>query len=211
LKTSEYVFLLKCPAYNFQSTVLSDQFKPAILQCFGDIAQAIGGHFEPYLSVVGQVLDQAASVAPPEPTYEMAEYIISLREGIMDAWDGIILAMQAGNKSKFVDQASASNMTDQILAPYIPMVFRLLGIIYQDPNRSEALLRTCMGVLGDMSDAFPAGDYAQFFSEDWVLAMVKEVRSTREYEPRTLDTARWAREQVKRQISARQGQGLIQH
>ena len=45
-----------------QSTHLGNQFKPAILQCFGDIAQAIGGDFEPYLSTVAQVLDQAARI-----------------------------------------------------------------------------------------------------------------------------------------------------
>lgn len=84
-----------------QSTALANQFKPAILQCFGDIAGAIGGHFETYLSVVAQVLQQAASVqASPDGSYEMFDYVISLREGIMDAWGGIIGAMKAGNKSK---------------------------------------------------------------------------------------------------------------
>lgn len=83
-----------------QSTSLSNQFKPAILQCFGDIAQAIGPHFETYLSVVGQVLQQAANVTMgPDGAYDMLDYVISLREGIMDAWGGIIIAMKQG-KSK---------------------------------------------------------------------------------------------------------------
>lgn len=78
---------------------MSNQFKPAILQCFGDIAQAIGGEFETYLSVVAQVLDQAASInIDVSVSYEMLDYIVSLREGIMDAWAGAIGALKAGNK-----------------------------------------------------------------------------------------------------------------
>lgn len=85
---------------NLRSTTLGNQFKPAILQCFGDIAGAIGGHFETYLSVVAQVLEQASTItATPEGPYEMFDYVISLREGIMDAWSGIIVAMKTSNKS----------------------------------------------------------------------------------------------------------------
>ena len=88
--------------YKKQSPQLANQFKPAILQCFGDIAGAIGGHFETYLSVVAQVLQQAAGVtADPNGSYEMFDYVISLREGIMDAWGGIIGAMKTSGKSKF--------------------------------------------------------------------------------------------------------------
>jgi importin subunit beta-1 len=84
-----------------QSTALANQFKPAILQCFGDIAGAIGGNFEKYLSVVAQVLSQAATVqASQDGSYEMFEYVVSLREGIMDAWGGIIGAMKSSNKSE---------------------------------------------------------------------------------------------------------------
>jgi importin subunit beta-1 len=71
------------------------------LQCFGDIAGAIGGHFETYLSVVAQVLEQASTVtATPEGSSEMYDYVVSLREGIMDAWGGIIGAMKSSGKSK---------------------------------------------------------------------------------------------------------------
>lgn len=85
-----------------QSAALGNQLKPAILQCFGDIAHAIHGAFEPYLPVVATVLQQAGQVTLiAENNYEMMDYITSLREGIVDAWDGCINAMRASGKSKF--------------------------------------------------------------------------------------------------------------
>jgi importin subunit beta-1 len=77
------------------------------LQCFGDIAGAIGGHFETYLAVVAQVLQQAATItAGADGSYEMFDYVIALREGIMDAWGGIIGAMKSSGKSMFLLAAS---------------------------------------------------------------------------------------------------------
>lgn len=76
---------------------MSNQFKPAILQCFGDIAQAIGPHFEKYLATVADVLQQAATITLGDNgALELLDYIISLREGIMDAWSGAILALKHG-------------------------------------------------------------------------------------------------------------------
>ena len=87
----------------------------------------------------------------------------------------------------------------QLLAPYVESVFSLLQTIFQDPNRSEALLRTSMGVIGDLSETFPNGEYSASFSQQWVTNMAREVRANKEYSQRTQDTARWAREQIKRQ------------
>ncbi|KAL2172622.1 hypothetical protein VTG60DRAFT_4741 [Thermothelomyces hinnuleus] len=177
---------------NLRSTALANQFKPAILQCFGDIASAIGGHFETYLTVVAQVLQQAATItAGADVSYEMYDYIIALREGIMDAWGGIIGAMKTSNKTA-------------ILQPFVPSIFELLNAIANDVNRSEALMRSSMGVIGDLADAYPNGQLADAFRQDWVTAMIKETRSNREFQSRTIETARWAREQVKRQIGGTQ-------
>ncbi|KAK4117542.1 ARM repeat-containing protein [Canariomyces notabilis] len=177
---------------NLRSTALANQFKPAILQCFGDIAAAIGGHFETYLTIVAQVLQQAATItAGADGSYEMFDYVISLREGIMDAWGGIIGAMKTSGKTA-------------ILQPYVQSIFELLNSIANDANRSEALMRASMGVIGDLADAYPNGQLADAFRQDWVTAMIKETRSNREFQSRTIDTARWAREQVKRQIGGTQ-------
>ncbi|KAF4124472.1 importin subunit beta-1 [Geosmithia morbida] len=173
---------------NLRSPALSNQFKPAILQCFGDIAGAIGGHFETYLSVVAQVLEQASTVtASPEGPYEMYDYVISLREGIMDAWGGIIGAMKTSSKT-------------QALQQYVPSIFQLLGLIAGDMNRSEPLMRASMGVIGDLADAYPNGELVDAFRQDWVTAMIKETKTNRDFTSRTTETARWAREQVKRQL-----------
>jgi importin subunit beta-1 len=78
-----------------QSDKLNNQLKPSILQTFGDIANAIGTHFETYLTVVAQVLQQAAGVSvASDVSFDMLDYILSLREGIMDAWGGILLAFK---------------------------------------------------------------------------------------------------------------------
>ena len=135
-----------------QSTALANQFKPAILQCFGDIAGAIGGHFETYLSVVAQVLQQAAGVqASPDGSYEMFDYVISLREGIMDAWGGIIGAMKSGDKSQssISDDKDITNRSIALLLQsYVESIFSLLNIVWLDQNRSDALMRSSMGVIG---------------------------------------------------------------
>jgi importin subunit beta-1 len=121
----------------YQSAALGDQVKPAILQCFGDIAQAIGLHFETYLSVVARVLQQAASIdLGPDTSIEHDEYVLSLREGCMDAWSGIILAMK--------DKAQA-------LAPFVELIFPLLNSVWTDGDRSQrsdGLRRSAMGVIG---------------------------------------------------------------
>ena len=125
------------------------------------------------------------------PAFEMLDYIISLREGIMDAWSGAILAMKQSKP--------------QLLTPYVEPIFAILGIIAQDPNRSEALLRSAMGVVGDLADTFSHGEYANLFRQDWLTTLIKDVKTNREFQNRTIETARWAREQVKRQIATTQG------
>lgn len=140
--------------------------------------------------MVGQVLQQASTVTTgADITLETLDYIISLREGIMDAWGGILLSY------KGTPQAAQ-------LQPFVESIFQLLHIISQDPgSRSEGLMRASMGVVGDLVDAFPNGEFAGFFRQDWVTALVRETRTGNEYGPRTIDTARWAREQVKRQVN----------
>lgn len=51
----------------------------------------------------------------------------------------------------------------------------------------------------DISEAFPNGEFANLFRADWLTQMARDTRSNKEFSPRTQDTARWARDQIKRQ------------
>lgn len=131
----------------------TNQLKPAILETFGDIAQAIGTNFNTYLPVVGQVLQQASSVTTTNDLpYDMVDYIVSLREGIMDAWGGILLSYKGKPESKSVLFDIFTLRTDNFqvaqLQPFIESIFQLLHIISQEGNRSEGLMRSSMGVIG---------------------------------------------------------------
>jgi importin subunit beta-1 len=57
----------------------------------------------------------------------------------------------------------------------------------------------------DLADAFPNGEYQNFYRSEWLTAMIKDTRQNRDFQQRTIETARWAREQVKRQIGGTQG------
>lgn len=51
----------------------------------------------------------------------------------------------------------------------------------------------------DLSEAFPNGEFSNLFHQDWLTSMARETRANKEFQPRTQETARWAREQIKRQ------------
>ena len=139
--------------------------KPPILSCFGDIALAIQGNFEPYMAVTLMVLDQACAMsADPvrwmrrseeanfswssvvtitvhafrriQNDYDMVDYVNSLREGILEAYTGIVQGLKADGKSA-------------LLVPYLESVFKLLHAIAMDStNRTDAVTRGAIGLLG---------------------------------------------------------------
>ena len=97
------------------------------------------------------MLQAAANVSMSESSaFEMLDYIISLREGIMDAWSGAILAMKQ-TKCKCYLSIFVLELTfllAQLLTQFVEPIFHALNVVARDPNRSEALLRSAMGVVG---------------------------------------------------------------
>lgn len=83
---------------NLQSEVLNRNVKISILSCFGDIALAIGPEFEPYFETTMGVLRQAGAVEPNPLDYDLVDYVGQLREGILEAYTGIVTGLKKSEK-----------------------------------------------------------------------------------------------------------------
>lgn len=172
---------------DLQSPVLNRTVKPPILSSFGDIAMAIGPHFETYLGSAMAVLQQASMVKNPTDVadYEMSEYVNDLREGIAEAYVGIVSGMRLGNKA-------------DLLLPYMESVITFVGLVASEStDRSETLLRSTIGLLGDVATAFPTGPVMAQLQQQWVLEYIKLGRS-RTNGSETRKTANWARDTIKK-------------
>jgi len=79
---------------DLQNQNLPLELKPAIISCFGDIALAIGGNFEKYLSFVASILRQASEAKVDTTDEEMYGYLNRLRENILVSYVGILQGLK---------------------------------------------------------------------------------------------------------------------
>lgn len=103
-----------------------------------------------------------------------------LREGILEAYVGIIGGLKTGGKS-------------EILLPYVNSIFTFLHLTLTDQDRTEAILRSSIGLLGDLAEAFPNGQLKEPLSSSWVSDLLK-VGRTKIGGPETKKVAKWAKE-----------------
>lgn len=77
---------------DLSSSELHRSVKPPIFSCFGDIALAIGEHFEKYLQYAVQMMKGAAEMCAHLDNHdeEMVEYGNQLRRSIFEAYSGIL-------------------------------------------------------------------------------------------------------------------------
>ena len=118
------------------SNKIANALKPPILETFGDIASSIGVAFETYAATVATVLEQARGVsASTDVSFDLLDYVVSLRSGIADAYGGMILAFKGSDKV-------------MVLQPFVENMFKFLETVANDANHNEGLLRACMGIIG---------------------------------------------------------------
>lgn len=171
---------------DLQSTVLHRSVKPPILSCFGDIALAVGSNFAPYLDTIIGVLQQAGAMRADPSNYDLVDYINQLREGILEAYAGIIAGLKSANKT-------------DLLLPHVPTICAFLHVVATDQDQTEELLKGTLGIIGDLAEVFSNGQIKVALDQQWIAEALKTGR-TRVGGPETKKLAKWAKEMVRRAI-----------
>ncbi len=177
---------------NLQNPDLARSVKPPILSCFGDIALAIGGHFEKYLSVTMTMLLQASRTevgaleANSAHMEAYVEYIGQLREGILEAYTGVLQGLRADDKGS-------------AFGPYVQGVLELLVRLSIESQQNGAkmddeLLRAAVGVVGDLAMTLDA-QFKQLVRQpqykDHIVHLLKDAAGHRRSQG-TQEVAGWA-------------------
>ena len=161
---------------SLQNQSLHRSVKPPVLSAFGDIALAIGPLFEPYLQVSLMMLFQASQTRAPEDDDELIEYVNSLREGILEAYTGIVQGLKEGNRA-------------ELLLPYVDAIFGFLDVLSTDETRDIDVLGKAVGVIGDVASTLGVGVKAQM-SQPYIGSLLKDGHESGD--ETIMETARWA-------------------
>jgi importin subunit beta-1 len=120
---------------SLQNPDLHRSVKTSVLSSFGDIAMALKGNFEPYLKVSMIMLMQASQTPMPEDDEEIIDFINKLREGVLEAFTGIIQGMYDGERT-------------YLIHVYVAPIMQFLQVLSAEENKDYEVLSKAAGLLG---------------------------------------------------------------
>jgi importin subunit beta-1 len=127
---------------HLQNQAVDRKIKVAIMQTFGDVALAITGNFEKYLTPVVGVLSEACKTKLTDcpPTEDWIEYLGNLREAVLEAYTGIIHGLKDGGKL-------------ELFKLHANTVLHFISTITDEPP-NETVWRAAIAVIGDLTQVF---------------------------------------------------------
>lgn len=161
--------------------------KPQILSVFGDIGLSIGPEFKKYLDVVLQTLAQASQAQVDRSDFDMIDYLNELREGVLDAYTGIIQGLKGAGNTPHMDV--------MLLEGHIPFIVNFLTVIAQDTEKSDSIIAVAAGVVGDLCTAFGA-NVLPLVDQEPINEMLTQGRRSRTNRTKTLAT--WATKELRK-------------
>ena len=86
------------------------------------------------------MLLQASQTRAPDDDEDLIDFVNTLREGILEAYTGIIQGLDEGGKV-------------QLIVPYGEAIMGFLENVTHDPNKDDEVVCGAIGVLGDLADS----------------------------------------------------------
>ncbi|KAJ1262330.1 hypothetical protein BS78_09G098500 [Paspalum vaginatum] len=129
---------------DLSNSMLNRSVKPPISSCFGDIALAIGEHFEKYLPYAMPMLQGAAELLGnlDQSDDDMFDYGNQLGRGIFEAYSGILQGIK-GPKA-------------QLMIPYATHLLQFTEAEFKDRSsctlQDDSVTKAAVAVLGDLAD-----------------------------------------------------------
>ncbi|CAE7295630.1 KPNB1 [Symbiodinium microadriaticum] len=182
---------------NLRNPAVDRKIKAAVMTSFGDIAMAITGDFEQYLGPVVQMLREASSTRladGPADSEEWVEYLNSLREGVLEAYSGIIHGLKESGKL-------------HLFKEHVNTVLMLVKEISEDPTtpgpcvlgdfaglprcapRQLPVIKAAVGVVGDLVLVFQTELTAYVGKAPFLVQLVQA--ALRSQDPKLLQSAQW--------------------
>ncbi|XP_072985514.1 importin subunit beta-1-like [Typha latifolia] len=125
---------------DLSNSLLHRSVKPPIFSCFGDIALAIGEHFEKYVPYAIPMLQGAAELCSrlDISDEDMLDYGNQLRRGIFEAWSGILQGFKSAKA--------------ELLMPYASHLLQFTEAVFRDKSRDDGVTKAAVAVMGDLAD-----------------------------------------------------------
>ena len=165
---------------SLKDSTIHRSVKPPVLACFGDIAMAIGAAYQPYLQFSVMLLMQASNTRVPDDDEDLIEYFNMLREGVLEAYVGIVQGLRDGNHlNQFVQ--------------YVPSVLQFLEELANDPNRDDFVLSKAIGLVGDLAQSLGPQIRDQI-NKQFVAKLLSDGMTSGD--PRMAEMSQWASQVV---------------
>jgi importin subunit beta-1 len=155
--------IVGCLLEALQNPTLNRQVKPAVLSCFGDIALAVSGNFVKYLPSTLQMLEQAAGMKISPDDDDLVEYMTVLREGILEAYIGVVQGLHDGGGSPFIK-------------PHLGNIFQFLEVVVNENGDDPSLIKNSVGLIGDLATLLVqhAEEVSVYFRQNFVVEVIQE-------------------------------------
>ncbi|XP_076925386.1 importin subunit beta-1-like [Bidens hawaiensis] len=161
--------------------------KPPIFSCFGDMALAIGPHFEKYVSYAMPMMQGAAEVCAQIDVNdeEMVDYGNQLKRSIFEAYSGILQGFKLSKA--------------EIMLPHASHLLKFVEVVVKDPHRDLGVVRAAVAVLGDLADALGSNVKVLFKDMAFCSEFLGECLQSEDEELK--ETATWTQGMIGRVFS----------